>query len=218
MLRLCFLAALWLNLAAASAEASSMRLPRSASRAEDRIRSWLQTDAAIRERLARAETAADQAAPRPSAVFADPDLKDAVADAPARPDPERERRRLLAHLPGMKAPAALGCSDFKSCSAPPLAWDVAPGEPLEPAIRALLRPWLWLQEGRGRRLSLSEAAPEAQTAAMQRVLKMELKDLALSDVGLNMRVRDDGGVHIWFDRGLELAEVYSRLRERLISK
>lgn len=221
MALLSYVTAVILSLAAASADAASVRLPVSAGQAEDRIRSWLQTDGAIRERLSDTEAAAEQAAPKGAAaadILVEPDLKDALAEVPAQPDPARERQELLKHLPGIKNPDFLGCTDFKSCNTPALALDVAPGEPLEPAVRALLRPWLWLQEARGQRLAVSVPGPDTETTALSRALRMDIKDPALSDIGLNMSVRGDGRVHIWFDRGLELAELYSRLRESLISQ
>jgi hypothetical protein len=41
---------------------------------------------------------------------------------------------------------------------------------------------------------------------------VNLSGLGLSDIGLNIKARPEGGVHLWFSRGLEMAVVYSRER------
>jgi|GEM_PF-2971472 len=151
--------------------------------AEDRLSAWLAADPAVREKIGRAQAAAP--------ALADPDLKDALSDQPA-----------------LKA-QPLGCQDFKGCSVPPLAMDLPSGAPVEPAIRAMLRPWIWLADARGARLGVA-AGPEAQA-----VLAMNLQSLGLSGVALNIAPKPAGGVHLWFSRGLELAALYSRERDAL---
>jgi hypothetical protein len=167
--------------------------------ADDRLRAWLAADPKVREKINQAQAA--------TPVFADPDLKDAIADRPV--DAESQRQELMARLPGMKAPRKLGCQDFASCTVPPLALDIPAAEPVEPAIRAMLRPWIWLADARGTRLGVAPAGSD------QAVLAMNIQNFGISGVELNIAPKPEGGVHLWFSRGLELAELYSRERDAL---
>ena len=167
--------------------------------ADDRLRAWLAVDPKVREKINRTQAAAP--------VVADPDLKDAIADRPV--DAQSQRRELMARLPGMKAPRQMGCQDFTTCSIPPLAMDIPVGENVETAIRAMLRPWIWLADARGTRLGVTPAGSD------QAVLAMNIQSLGMSGVELNIAPRPEGGIHLWFSRGLELAEIYSRERDAL---
>ncbi|MBI5240693.1 MAG: hypothetical protein HY926_09490 [Elusimicrobia bacterium] len=171
-----------------------------AAAADDRLRALLSSDAKVREKIGKTQSSAP--------VFAETDLKDAVADRPA--DPASERQELLARLPGLRAPRASGCADFKSCSVPPLAMDIPAGEPVEHAIRAMLRPWIWLADARGARLAVAPVAADGAA-----ILAMNVPGLGLKGVELNIAPGAEGGVHLWFSRALELAEVYSREREAI---
>jgi hypothetical protein len=152
--------------------------------ADARLRAWLAADAKVQEKLARAEA--------PS--FVEPDLKDAVADRPVRP-------------PELKAPPQPDCQDFHDCAVPPLAMDIPAGEPVEPAILALMQPWIWLADAKGVRLGVAPA-----DAKSQGLLAMNIQGLGLSGVELDIAPRPEGGVHLWFSRGFELAVAYSRER------
>jgi hypothetical protein len=166
--------------------------------ADDRLRAWLATDSKVRQKIART---LDEAHSAPA--LADPDLKDAVADQPV--DAESSRRELLARLPGVSAPRPMGCQDFQSCAVPPLALDIPAGQSVEAAIRAMVRPWIWLADARGTRLGVAPAGSGSQA-----VLAMNLQGLGLQGVELNIAPRPEGGVHLWFSRGLELATLYTR--------
>jgi hypothetical protein len=166
--------------------------------ADDKLRAWLATDKKIREKISRTQVTA-HAAP----VFADPDLKDSVADIPAKG--ENARQDLLGRLPGLQGPKQMGCQDFQSCTVPPLALDIPAGESVEAAIRAMVRPWIWLADARGTRLGVAQAGSGAQA-----ILAMNMQGLGLKGVELNIAPRPEGGVHLWFSRGLELATLYSR--------
>jgi hypothetical protein len=165
--------------------------------ADDRLRAWLATDPKVREKINRTQDAAP--------VFADPDLKDAVADGPVD-----MKSDLLARLPGLKAPRQLDCQDFQSCAVPPLALDIPAGESVETAIRAMVRPWIWLADARGTRLGV---APPG--SGNQAILAINMQGLGLQGVELNIAPRPEGGVHLWFSRGLELAALYSREHDAL---
>ena len=104
--------------------------------------------------------------------------------------------------------ALLACQDFETCAVPPLAMDIPAGEPVEHAIRAMLRPWIWLADARGARLGV--APVEADGAA---VLAVNIGGFGLKDIELNIEPAAEGGVHLWFSRALELSEVYARERE-----
>src|SRR3989339_1291513 len=77
-----------------------MRLPKSSPKAENRLRSWLDQNVRLRQKLGQIKPTDSQAMaasrPEPAPAFADRDLKDAVADNVAPYDRERERAGLLA--------------------------------------------------------------------------------------------------------------------------
>jgi hypothetical protein len=148
--------------------------------ADDRLRVWLTTDPKVREKITRTQDA--------TPVFVEPVLKDAVSDGPS-----------------MQAPLQLGCRDFTTCLMPPLALDLPAGANIEAAIRAMVRPWIWLADAKGVRLGVAPARPESQS-----ILLMNIQGLSLSGVGLNITPRKGGGVRLWFSRGSELAALYAR--------
>jgi hypothetical protein len=166
--------------------------------ADDRLRAWLEYDSTAHEKICRVQNA--------KPALADEDLQDAVADMPA--DAGSSRQDLLARLPGLKAPQQMGCQDFQSCTVPPLALDIPAGESVETAIRAMVRPWIWLADARGIRLGVAPA-----TSGDQAILALNMRALGLQGVELNIAPRPQGGVHLWFSRGLELATLYSRERD-----
>lgn len=151
--------------------------------ADQRLRVWLAYDDTAHAKISRAQNA--------KPALADEDLKDAIADQP-------------------KAPRQMGCKDFQSCPNPPLALDIPAGESVETAIRAMVRPWIWLTDARGTRLGVAPTG-----AGSQAVLALNMQGLGLSGVELNIEPRPEGGVHLWFSRGLELAAIYTHEREAL---
>jgi hypothetical protein len=172
--------------------------PLQAARAgEVRLRAWLAANPELQAKLARAVASS----------FVEPDLKDAVADRPV----ESSRLGDDARQPGLKAPPQPDCRDFQGCAVPPLAMDVPPGEPVEPAILAMMKPWIWLADAEGMRLGVDHADAESQA-----LLSMNIQGLDLTGVGLNVAPRPEGGVHLWFSRGFELAFAYSRERDRIV--
>ena len=150
------------------------------------LRAWLAADPKVQEKLARMKA--------PS--FVEPGLKDAVADRPADPPS------------GLKP----DCRDLKSCVIPPLAMDVPAGEPAEPAVLAMIQPWIWLADAKGVRLGVAHADAESTM-----LLAVHLPGLGLPSMELDISPRPEGGVHLWFGRGSELEAVYSRERAELNS-
>jgi hypothetical protein len=181
-----------LLLTASPALSSSMQSSRTVTVGEVRLRGWLDADAVLQDKLARA------AAPS----FVESDLKDSVADRPLNPESSRSGMADVKALPQPE------CQDFQSCSVPPLAMDVPAGQPIEPAILAMMRPWIWLADAKGARLGVAHA-----DAGNQTLLAMNLQAFGLLGVELNVAPRPEGGVHLWFGRGFELAFVYSRERD-----
>jgi hypothetical protein len=72
----------------------------------------------------------------------------------------------------------------------------------------MMRPWIWLADAKGARLGVAHGEAGSQT-----LLAMNLEAFGLSGVELNVASRPDGGVHLWFSRGFELAFTYSRERD-----
>jgi hypothetical protein len=126
--------------------------------------------------------------------FVETGLKDSVAD---RPVP--------------KAAEQPACRDFQTCAVPPLAVDVPAGKAPGAAILDMMRPWLWLADAKGVRLGVAHADPKSPA-----LLAMNIQGVGLSGVALNAAPGPDGGVRLWFSRGLELAAVYSRERGEIL--
>lgn len=171
-----------LLLHAAPLLASPVQTAKPALAPVDHLRAWLAASPAVQEKLSRVKA--------PS--FVESDLKDAVADRPVE---------------AANSPRQPKCPDLQGCAVPPLAMDIPVGEPVEPAILAMMKPWIWLADAKGVRLGVAHADPESPI-----VLAMNIQELGLSRVGLNIAPRPEGGVHLWFSRGLELADVYTRER------
>jgi hypothetical protein len=149
--------------------------------AESRLRAWLANDPKVQEKITRAKNATQTLAER--------NLKDVVVNGPQK---ARSRR-------------PSDCLDFKSCPVPPLVMNLPGGADVEKAIRAMVRPWIWLADTKGVRLGVAPAGSDAQT-----ILLMNIQKLGLSSVALNITPRKEGGVHLWFSRGSKLAALYSR--------
>ena len=165
-------------------------------------------NAAVILLLCAAPLRAEPVRPSQTALVADDRLRAWLATDPKvrekisrTQNAESSRRGLLARLP---APQQSGCQDFTTCSAPPVAMDLPAGESVETAIRAMLRPWIWLAEARGVRLGVAPDGSEGQT-----LLAMDIRSLGLSSVELNIAPRPEGGVRLWFSRGLTLAALYA---------
>jgi hypothetical protein len=174
-----------LLLNAAPLLASPVQTAKPALAPVEHLRAWLAANPVVQAKLSRDKT--------PS--FVEPDLKDSIADRPVAEESSHRQPE---------------CPDLPGCAVPPLAMDVPAGEPVEPAILAMMRPWIWLADAKGVRLGVAHAAPESPA-----VLAMNVQGLGLSGVGLNISPRPEGGVHLWFSRGFELAAAYSRERAEI---
>ena len=173
-------------------------LPKGSARAEESLRAWIGRQDSIREAIGKA-------AQTPKPIFAEDDLKDALADGAA----PGGRQALLARLPGLRQPRAHGCPNLEECAAAPLALDLEAGEPVEPAVRELLRPWLWLAQARSGTLSISPVP-----AGDPGLLEFSIPKLGLEGVALNIAPGPAGGARLWLGRGPELADLYARQRSQ----
>lgn len=191
--------ALALLLLCAAVDASALRLS-AGPKAEDKLRRFVAEDRALRARL-------DDAVRR-EAVFRaearETDLRDAVAETPAT------REDIIAQLPGMKVPPASNCPTFVECHQPPFSETVPHHELLSDAIRRMLRPWLLLQDARGRKLDVVPAKTD------NALLTAKLEGLADAPLTLNVSPSLLGGFNVWFDEPERLAALYERERARLI--
>jgi hypothetical protein len=177
------LVAAFLLVSAVPLRAAPVQPSKIALAAEERLHSWLAADPKVQEKISRAQ------APAPFPI--EDDLKDSVADQPSGP----------------KDPQPAECQNLQGCATPPLAVDVPAGEAVEPAIHAMMRPWILLADAKGVRLGIARGSDS------EALLAMNIQGLGLSGVGLNIAPRPEGGVHLWFSRGLELAALYSRERD-----
>jgi hypothetical protein len=178
--------------------AATLDLPVSTLKAEKKLHRWLNHDSTLKDTIARLQARSTAASAEPQSIpdfLAERDLKDALADDRAPSSPSNAAR-------------PMGCGDFPSCRMPVLELNLQTGEPLEPAILAMLKPWLWLAENRGQHLLLASARSNQEEA----VLSMSIPGFDLADVRMNAEVRPGGGMRVSFERGLELGETYSRQR------
>lgn len=189
-----------LLLMCSAVDASALRLA-AGPKAEDKLRRFVAEDRALRARL-------DDAVRR-EAVFRaearETDLRDAVAETPVT------REDIIAQLPGMQVPPASNCPTFVECHQPPFSETVAHHELLPDAIRRMLRPWMLLQEARGRKL---DVVPSKTDNAL-----LTAKLIGLEDAHLVLNVSPSmlGGFNVWFDEPARLAALYERERARFIA-
>lgn len=206
-----------LALASVSARAADKPIRVDAGpKAEDALRRFVAQDPRFKKTL-------DGAAEREEAVLAsnrDADLRDAVAD---QPGPDELRRRLSAssgadrtallnQLPGLKAPIASSCAALADCGHPDLALEAPDAERLPDAVRALVRPWLLVQNARGRALELTPVDGSGDAA-----LRVSLRGVDAAPLVLNISPKILGGFKVWFDRPLELAALYERERRAALN-
>lgn len=185
------------------------------SKAEDKLRRFVEQDAALKARL-------EEASRREEAYFAEmreSDLRDAVSDnvpteslrsALEKSSADR-RKEALSVLPGMKAAGAPVCRTITECPVPELALDVSDARRLPDSVRRLVRPWLVLQQARGSEVILSAVEGPGDAA-----LTVRLKDLDAQPLVLNVSPRLLGGFKVWFERPLVLAALYGQEREAVL--
>lgn len=184
-------------------------------KAEDKLRRFVEQDAALKARL-------DEAARREEAYLAEAresDLRDAVSDARGgdsllsglEKSVGAKRKDILSTLPGMKAPAEPACRDLAVCPTPDLALDIADAAQLSDSVRRLVRPWMVLQQARGSEVELTPVDGPGDAA-----VAVKLKDLDAQPLIINVTPRLLGGFKVWFERPLFLAALYGREREAIL--
>ena len=184
-------------------------------KAEDKLRRFIEQDAALKARL-------DEAARREEAYLAEAresDLRDAVSDVHTgdqlltglEKSVGEKRRDILSSLPGMKAPALPACHTVAACPTPELALDVADAGHLSDSVRRLVRPWMILQQARGSKIELTPVDGPGDAA-----LAVKLADLDAQPLILNVSPRLLGGFKVWFERPLFLAALYGRERDAVL--
>lgn len=174
------------------------------SKGEERLRAWLESDAALARRVAELEE------PAMEPLF-DPDLRDSVSDAPSAGDLRRRieeaaadrRRALAARLPGMDEPDLRSCLTLEACAQPPLSLDAPQRRDLRLAVRALLRPWLLLKK----------TIRVEPAAAPNELVLVTMPELGLKRVAVRVAAKPGGGYRVWFDQALTLAHVYGAERD-----
>lgn len=188
-------------LCAVTSDAAALRLG-AGPKAEDKLRRFVAGDKALRARL--------DSALRREALFReearDTGLRDAVAATPAT------REEIIEQLPGMKAPPAGACSTFADCHLPEFAAVVEHAELLPDAVRALVRPWLLLQEARGYK---TEITPASKNDAL---LTVRLAGLDAAPLVLNVAPRMLGGFNVWYDEPAALSALYERERALIFAR
>ncbi|UPT73775.1 MAG: hypothetical protein M0D55_18305 [Elusimicrobiota bacterium] len=201
--------------AAPALAASPVRLTGGA-KAEDKLRRFIEQDAALKARL-------DEAARREEAYVAEAresDLRDAVSDfsgeslrSALEKTSAEKRKDLVSGLPGMASAPKLSapCRSVDDCANPELALDVADSRALAESVRRLVRPWMVLQQARG-----SEAVVSAVDGPGDAAIAVKLKDLDAQPLILNVSPRLLGGFKVWFERPLVLAALYGREREAVL--
>lgn len=192
--------ALLLLLLAAPASSARLRVGADA-RSEDALRRFVTADKSVRARLddAKAREAAFRAEARETG------LRDAITDT----TPTREQ--LIAELPGMKVPPASACATLESCATIELAETVAHPELLSEAVRRLLRPWLLVQQARGRKADI-ETATQGDA-----LLTVRLRGVDAPPLTLNVAPRLLGGFSVWFDEPFRLSALYERERSAALA-
>lgn len=133
------------------------------------------------------------------------ELRDAVA-AGSGP----ERKRLAAHLPGMAVEPYDICRDLERCSEAPSSLHVDEQFLADDAFRALARPWIKLQEARGKSVKVI-VDPGAG-------VRLELEDLPRWPVvTLSAEPAATGGFDVVVEDGPEASRAFAVERVALLS-
>ena len=186
--------------------------PTPLSLAEFGLKRWLGDQPAVKLKLARLKSQADAyAAERPT------DLRDAAAGAPPFSDRLREagpldRRDLLESLPGMRPNPLAACRTLESCAEPPVVVEASRAVEVGPAVWALIRPWMLLQQARGRELGVMVGESDADSDRFA-TLELESSDMTLE---LNVAALPQGGFQVWLAGGANAAAAFKAARRPLL--
>lgn len=140
---------------------------------------------------ARLESAIQQEAAQPP-IAEETDLRDAISDSPP---------------PSAKIPAPSACKTLADCAAPELEIDADSARELHDSILRLVRPWILLQQARGKSVKIA-AADGAGDAA----LVVTPKGLRAAALTVHVTARPVGGFKVWLEDPLMLAWVYGDAR------
>lgn len=200
---------------AAPAFAGPIRL-KGGAKSEEKLRSFIISDAKLRARL-------DDAAKREAAFVAEAresDLRDAVSDTAASDIPValtqttgEKRKAVLEAMPGMKAVYGPFCATLTVCASPEMSVEVPDSRELSDTIRAMVRPWMVLQQARGSEIAVSPAEGAGDAA-----LIVTLKGVDAQPLTLNVSPHLLGGFTVWYDQPQVAAGLYARERSAVLKK
>ena len=178
--------------------------------AEAGLKDWMRQQPALKKKLAAlAREARRIEAERPS------DLRDAPSSIPSaealrsrlEAAAPAERQALLERLPGLKADPLQACARLETCSSAPLSFDVERSAQVGPAVWALIRPWMLLQQARGFELGVLVDEEKGD-----RLLKLELEGEPRLALSLHAEAAPEGGFRLWLDGAPEAADWFARTR------
>jgi len=132
------------------------------------------------------------------------ELRDAVAAVTGH-----ERKVLAGRLPGMSEEPYDLCRTLARCPEAPLSLHVEEGALTDDAIRALARPWIKLQEARGKAVKVTVDAGTG--------VRLELEDMpSCPVVTLTATPAPTGGFDVAVEEGPEAAKAYAARRAELL--
>lgn len=133
------------------------------------------------------------------------ELRDSVASASAAP----ERKRLTARLPGMAEDPFDVCRTLAGCREAPQSLHVDEHMIVDDAFLALARPWIKLQEARGKTVSVTVDPGEG--------VRLDLEDMpARPVVRLTAEPTPTGGFDVVLEDGPEAAKAFAAARAPLL--
>lgn len=133
------------------------------------------------------------------------ELRDAVAAGTGH-----ERKLLAGRLPGMSEEPYDLCRTLERCPVAPLSLHVDEGALTDDAIRALARPWIKLQEARGKSVKVTVDAGTG--------VRLELEDLpSMPVVTLTATPAPTGGFDVAVEEGADAAKAYAARRAEVIA-
>ncbi|MBI4387246.1 MAG: hypothetical protein HY551_07675 [Elusimicrobia bacterium] len=190
--------------------------PPSGGRSDElQLRSWLKSHSKVRRKLAsvvRDATAAGHDIPQ--------DLRDAPGPANVQSLKERieqaepiERRMLLERLPGMRAAAFDACRSLSTCARAPSLLHVENPSLVDDAVVALIRPWMILQNARGKELRIVSSA-----GAGEQLVRLKLGGLEKAVLEVHASPTPMGGVNVWLYGRPDPSALFDQERRALLAQ
>ena len=122
-----------------------------------------------------------------------------------------EHPQPLERMPGMTADPLASCQTLEQCPKAILTLRVDDPKDLRPAIVAMIRPWMLLQQARKKELIINIAAQDED-----RLLAMGVEGLILPSIELYVEPSHNGSYSLSFRSSADIATIYEAARSSFV--